>query len=579
MVRSGVVRELRRPLILASVFLLAATFFAYAGVVDNEFVGYDDGVYVSDNENVLGGLTAPGIRWAFTTGYAGNWHPLTWISHMLDVDLFGVDPGAMARTNVVLHGITSVLLLVFVARVTGAFWPSVLIALVFSLHPLRVESVAWIAERKDVLSGLFFMTTLLAWLHYVRKPGVGTYTIVIVSLAWGLMSKPVLVTLPCVLLLLDFWPLQRVRFEVGVGASLARLVLEKIPLFLLAIVSSLVTMQVQAAGGAIRPEALSPLDHRIANALTSYLAYLGKIVWPSDLACFYPLPTFIGDVSPWTLPVFASAAFVIGVSVLAWRERRRRPWLGVGWLWFLGMLVPMIGLVQVGNQSMADRYTYLPAIGLSLWVVGGLMELGEPRARTLSISLGTIVLVVFSLATRRQVEVWSNGTVLFEHALAVTENNSLAHFNLGTRLLRGTPARIADARPHLEAAVRIDPRHAGARLNLGAVYWLEDRPDQATVYFEHAVRLDPSNAEAHLSLGAARFEQGRIAEAIEHFEIAISLDPENASARSNLGSVYLSMDRFAEAVRSFERALSLEPGMQQASDGLREASLRLESSR
>jgi tetratricopeptide (TPR) repeat protein len=239
----------------------------------------------------------------------------------------------------------------------------------------------------------------------------------------------------------------------------------------------------------------------------------------------------------------------------------------------------MIGLVQVGNQSMADRYTYLPAIGLSLWVVGGLMELGEPRARTLSISLGTIVLVVFSLATRRQVEVWSNGTVLFEHALAVTENNSLAHFNLGTRLLRGTPARIADARPHLEAAVRIDPRHAGARLNLGAVYWLEDRPDQATVYFEHAVRLDPSNAEAHLSLGAARFEQGRIAEAIEHFEIAISLDPENASARSNLGSVYLSMDRFAEAVRSFERALSLEPGMQQASDGLREASLRLESSR
>jgi tetratricopeptide (TPR) repeat protein len=423
------------------------------------------------------------------------------------------------------------------------------------------------------------MTTLLAWLRYLKSPGVGSYLLVLVSFACGLMSKPVLVTLPFVLLLLDCWPLRRWRFDGGSdgglpgrrGEGIRRLVWEKLPLFGLMVVSSIVTLRVQAAGGAMRIEGLSPLDERIANAMTSYVAYVGKTLWPSNLACFYPLPTGSGAATPWTPAVAGAVVLVLSVFALGYRERARLPWLATGSLWYLGTLVPMIGLVQVGNQSMADRYAYIPTIGLYIILAGGLMELGEARARRVAIVLSALVFLVFALVTPRQVAVWRDGTTLFEHALAVTEDNYLAHYNLGTRLLRGTPARVADARPHLEAAVRLDPRHPGAHLNLGAVHWLEGRLAEASRSFEASLRLDPSDPEAHLSLGAARFEQGRVDESIQSFETAVALDPNNAPALSNLGTVLLTQGRRREAVSAFERALDLAPGMPEALEGLKAA--------
>ncbi len=563
-----------RPIFAGSALLLVAVLAAYAGVVDHDFVGYDDGVYVSDNARVRAGLEASGIRWAFTTGHAANWHPLTWLSHMLDVELFGLDPGAMASTNVVIHGAVSVLLLIFLARATGAFWPALLAALAFAIHPLRVESVAWIAERKDVLSGLFFLTTCLAWWHFVRRPSVLAYGGVLVSLACGLMAKPVLVTLPCVLLLLDVWPLGRWRFGGSQNEKLSRLLLEKLPLAVLALASSVITLRVQAAGGAMRPETLSPLDHRVANALSSYVAYLGKTLWPVDLVCFYPLPTSVAGGSPWTPSVLGASLLLIVATALAVAQRSRRPWLLVGWLWYLGTLVPMIGLVQVGNQAMADRYTYVPGMGLALIAAGALGELAPKHQRAVSLVLAAVLLAICLPVTRRQVEVWSDGETLFEHAIAHSEGNALAHYNLGTRLLRGSPPRPERARPHLEEAVRLDPGHPRARLNLGALHWLAGRAETATPLFEQAVALDPFDADARLSLGTARFEQGRVAAAIEQFEVALELEPDNPAAHANLGTIYLSQGRVVEARRAFERALELDPDMQQARAGLREAASR-----
>jgi protein O-mannosyl-transferase len=579
MVSSRVVEPSRRSLVLAAALLLAVTFSVYAGVVDHDFVGYDDGVYVSENSNVLAGFTGESLEWAFTSGYAGNWHPLTWVSLMLDVDLFGVNPGAMARTNVVLHGLTSVAVLLFAARMTGAFWPSVLVALLFALHPLRVESVAWIAERKDVLSGLFWMMTLLAWGRYVRNPGTGRYALVLLSFACGLMSKPVLVTLPFVLLLLDVWPLRRGTLggvgqpSSGLGESLGwrALVCEKTPLFVLAAVASAVTLRVQAAGGAMRGEGLSPVDERLANAITSYVGYLGKTIWPVDLACFYPLPPNSADASSWTLAVLASGILLLGITGLAWNQRDRAPWLGVGWLWYLGTLVPMIGIVQVGNQSMADRYAYLPTIGVYLILAGALQAAGPHRAKVGSIALGLLAAVSFAILTPKQVAVWRDGEALFKHALEVTDGNYLAHYNLGTRYVRGRPRRLSEARTHLEAAVHLHPDHAGAQLNLGAVEWLEGNTATAEAHFERAVRLDAENPEAHLSLGSARFAAGKGEEAIRHFEIALALEPTNAPAWSNLGTVYLALEQPIEAATAFERALAISPGDPTAGPGLVEA--------
>ncbi len=579
---------------LASTFLLGVIAGGYSGVTEHDFVDYDDTTYVVENPNVRGGLSLTGLRWAFTTGYAANWHPLTWLSHMLDVELFGLDPGSMAGVNVAIHAVSSLLLFTFFWRATGSGWAALIVALLFAIHPLRVESVAWIAERKDVLAGLFFMTTLIAWHEYTRRPSAARYALVLVAYACGLMSKPTLVTLPFVLLLLDVWPFERIRLlDIGIdrGAtpgratrthSPMRLVTEKLPLLLMSVGSSLLTLRIQAAGGAMPAEDVAPFGLRVANALVAYATYVRKFLWPSDLACFYPLPDF--GSSAGTSPVGASAlvgsavfALLVlsGISLSAWRARRRAPWLIVGWLWFLGVLVPMIGLVQVGLQAMADRYAYLSLIGLSLPLAWGLERLcGRWVPRHAPVALAVVVVVIALAATRvtrRQVAVWQDHLSLFRHALEVTENNALAHYNVGTGLLRGDPPRIDLARPHLEAAVRLAPDNAGAHLNLGAVAWSERRLDEATRHYEAAVRLAPDVAEARLSLGAARFEAGRVDEAVAELMAAIRLDPDNAKALANLATIYLALGRPVDARHLFERALESNPEMPQARAGLEAA--------
>ena len=586
---SDVLAENRPQILACGIALALAICFVYSGVLDHGFVGYDDGDYVAGNPQVLGGLSAAGLEWAFSTGHAANWHPLTWLSHMLDVELFGVDPGRMAAMNVAIHIAVCLLLLLLLVEWTGALWPAFAATLVFALHPQRVESVAWIAERKDVLAAFFFLATIFAWTRYARRPGVARYAAVALLLVAGLMAKPVLVTLPFLLLLLDYWPLGRLgdgtcASENDDGllfdrSSFFRRVVEKGPLFLIVFASIGITLVVQEEGGAMRDTLFAPLGERGLNAVHAYLRYLGTTAWPVGLACFYPWKPFASEVSGWAPGLMFALALLGGVSSLAWWQRARRPYLLVGWCWFLGVLVPMLGIIQVGNQSMADRYTYLPTMGISLVLAAGLAEMRRPRWRVAGVVALLAVAAIFVVITPKQVATWRNGETLYRHALAVTEDNYLARFNLGTLLLRASPSRRDEAELQLSEAVRLAPDHGGAQLNLGAAYWMADHVTRAVPHFEAAVRLRPSDPEAHLSLGAARFEQGRVDESIVHFETVVSLRPRDPRAFDNLGRVLLSAGRFAAAEQIFGRLLTLDPQNENAEAGLLEARrrLRLES--
>jgi len=548
------------------------SFALFAPALNYGFIDIDDVQYTIETPQVTEGLSPANIRWAFTTVHESWYSPLLWISFMADSTFFGTSPAAYRFTNLLLHALNAALLFWILRRLLPSPMAAFFAAALWAFHPLRVESVVWIAERKDVLAGVFFMATLLAWLGWVRRPGRLRYAWVVAMLALGLMSKPTVVTLPFVLLLLDVWPLRRLER----GNLRARLI-EKGPLFALVAASCWLTLRVQQAGGAMRDVALSPLDLRIANAITAYATYLRKLVWPSDLAVFYPLPRTGLPESPFGLEVVLAAAILLAISLVAFVERRRRPWLAVGWCWYLGVLVPMIGLVQVGNQALADRYTYLSGIGLAIPIVFGSTELGawveerlgRARAQIVLLPLAAAILLAFALASHRQVLVWRDHVSLFEHALAVTEGNYLAHYNLGTRALTSRPPRLGEARRHLEAAVRLDPGYAEARLNLGNVEWLEGDVVRATELYEEAVALDPFDPEAHLSLGTARFEAGRVGESLEHFERAIALEASNARAHANRATVLLNLGRLEEARRGFERALALDPGMAAAREGLR----------
>lgn len=549
---------LSKRVILACLVLIAASVAVYAPVRHFDFVSWDDPDYVTDNVHVAQGVSWQGAWWALNSTDAANWHPLTWLSHMLDVQLYGMNPGPHHVTSLLLHILDALLLFGILYRITLAWGRSLFVAALFAVHPLHVESVAWIAERKDVLSALFWMLTMWAYAAYVRRPGWRRYLLVIASFALGLMAKPMLVTLPFVLLLLDFWPLARLHGWRG----LARLTKEKLPLFALAAVSGVVTVLVQRHGGAVAGFETVPLGLRLANAPAAYLAYAAKMLWPGRLAAFYPL----GSSAP-VGAALLGVLFLIGTTVLAFRSRRRYGYFATGWLWFVGTLAPVIGLVQVGKQSMADRYTYIPLIGLFLVIAWGAPDLAARwRCGRFLPAAAVCVLLACAAVARGQVRYWSGSAALWQRALDVTANNDVAHNNLGNVLMN--QGRTGDAIRHFAEALRIDPAYAEARNNLGAALMSQGELDPAIAQFAQAIQTGPRYADARDNLGMALMSEGKLDEAARQFAEALRIKPDSATAQNNLGMVLARQGKRDQAAQHFAEALRLKPGYTGAQNNL-----------
>jgi len=561
----------------------------YARTAGHEFITCDDDQYIYFNSNVLGGLTLNGIQWVLKGGHEGNWHPLTSLSHMLDVAFFGLNAGAHHLVNVGFHAVNASLLLLLLYRMTGSLWCSALTAALFAVHPLRVESVAWASERKDVLSGLFWMLTLLAYERYARDQRVFRYVLVVVCLALGLMAKSMLVTLPCVLILLDYWPLKRYRGIVttGIEELPARnsyaprtplfLILEKVPLLCLSFAASVLTVAAQTKTLERFTFSVIPLAPRISNAVSSYVTYLGKSIWPSDLAIFYPHPAL---VSPQTYHSFSGHFFMalcvlVVISALALRSVWRRPYLAVGWLWFLGTLVPVIGIAQVGWQSRADRYTYLPMIGIYIMVSWGLRDIVMqwPRAKPWVLGFVCAALLIFSYLTWQQIGYWRDSRTLFSHALEVTKKNFFAHANLAIDYQRaGSTSEVIF---HAQQAVEILPSYAPAHHILAIQFEKLGRYDDAISEFKLAIDSAPWNPQYLCDLGALYHRRGNEAKATESFEQAIALRPEYTRAHSLLGDVLISLGERERAALEFERVIEINPEQVEATYRLGKVSASL----
>ncbi len=530
--------------------LAAITFAVFGQTAHHEFIGADDPEYVYENPIVAQGLTPQGIVWAFTGVHVDNWHPLTWLSHMLDCQLYGLHPGGHHVTNVLLHTATVILLFLVLRQMTGALWRSAFVAAVFAIHPLRVESVAWVAERKDVLSGLFFMLTLGAYARHARRPwSWGHYGLVALLFALGLMCKPMLVTLPLVLLLLDYWPLQRAE-------SAGKLVLEKLPLLALSGAGCVITLLAQS--GAIQSTETVSLPLRFANALVTCVVYLGQMVWPAGLALFYPHPQ--KGLPAWEVGL--AGTLLAGLSVVAWKERRRQPWLLMGWVWYLVMLLPVLGIIQVGAQAHADRYTYLPQIGIYVavtwlvaeWRVRGLQH-GPFRVALGSLMTG--IIAVLMVCAWKQAAYWKDGETLWTRSLACTTGNSVAHLNFGTALLN--KGRVDDAIIHYQEALQIKPDYADAHFNLGIALAQKGRVEEAVTQYQQALQIKPDYAEAHLNLGNALAQKGRVDDAITQYQEALQINPNYTEVHVNLGNALMQKGRLDDAATQYQQALQIKP--------------------
>jgi protein O-mannosyl-transferase len=543
--------------IYVSLALAALTLLVYFQVHDFEFVNFDDRETIVGNSHIQNGLTLAGIGWAFTSAYAANWFPVTWISHMIDVQFFGLDSGWHHLTNVIIHVASVLLLFALLRRMTGKLWESAFVSFVFALHPLHVESVAWASERKDVLSAFFWFLTIWLYLNYVDRTDIRRYLLALAAFCIGLMSKQMLVTLPFVLLLLDYWPLKRSK-----STLISRLVLEKVPYLVLSAVASVIVFRVQHSAGAVLNVDSIPLATRAANAIISYAAYLGQFVWPSGLAMFYPYPP---SLPAWQIA--GSAVILAGISALA----IRRPYLTVGWLWYLGTLVPVIGLVQVGEQARADRYTYIPMIGISIMLAWGAAELIDrrPGMRFTVGVVATVVCAAWLAVSWSQIQYWRNSVALFEHAIASTDNNYIAHLNLGVVLAE--QGRTKDALRHLYASVEEKPNHGDAHDTLGAVLGQMGRTADAAEQFQQAIRIQPNDSEAHCNLGNVLLAQGRVGDAANEFRTALRIAPDFVTAHFGFGAALLNLGQTDDAMAQFTEALRLDPNMAPARDGLNRA--------
>ena len=596
--------------------LAVTTFAIYAQVLGHQFITLDDPTYIQENSMVNRGVTRAGLAWAFTTFYATNWHPLTWISHMIDCQLFGTNAGRHLLVNALIHVANTLLVFWLLLRTTHARWPSALVAALFALHPLHVESVAWASERKDTLSAFFGLLSLIAYARYAEAPSIRRYAWVAITLALGLLAKPMLVTWPFVMLLLDYWPLRRLRdsmmSEHRRGASHRKaatgiwpLVREKLPLFALVAASVVIIFLAQSHGGAVRTFADAPVALRLSNALVSYAKYLLLTFWPNDLAVYYP---FAG-IAAWQ--IIGAAFLLIGTTVFCLSQRTVRPYLTVGWLWFLGTLVPVIGLVQVGGQIMADRYFYIPSIGLFIALVFGFTDIARSWRVAPSLSTGIAVGVLLTLATltNAQIQRWHDSFTLFEHTLAVTPPNLRIEYNLGVAL--GASDRYDEAAAHFEKALQIDPNFYDGLVVMGVTRAHQGRLPEAVEYFQTAIRSQPEAPKAHVQLAHALWTQkrdqdaleemrralqfapkdadiradfglalalaGRIPEAIDQLHEALLLNPNSAETHNNLGLALLASGKARESIPEFEVALRLKPELKGAADNLQRTHAQLSS--
>ena len=567
-------RRLDRAIVIAIyVALVLITLGVFGQVIHHDFVNYDDDLYVYNAPLISGGLTTSGIVASFAHQHARNWHPLTTVSHMLDSQLYGLNAGGHHSTSLILHTLAVLLLFRVLRQMTGAVWPSGVTAALFAIHPLHVESVAWISERKDVLSAVFFLLMLDAYVRYVRAPSIRRYLPVPVLLGAGLMSKPMLVSAPFILLLLDYWPLR--RFEQpsstkGTGKVLKSpkqrviqlLFLEKIPLLVLSAGSCVITFVVQKrAAGAIAP---LPFLWRVQNALVSYVIYVWKTLWPTRLAVFYPHPN--NSLAIWA--VILAIGLLVGITAAATVLRRQRPYLFTGWLWYLGMLVPVIGIVQVGEQARADRYTYLPHIGLFLvlaWAVADISARSRLRRR-FAAAVAVTVIIAFASCAFIQTTYWRNSETLWTHTLAVTSNNDIAHNNLGYLCIdRGD---LDKAISHFEEALKIrsgkpdthyDVGSAFVQMNLADALALKGQSNEAIAHYEEAIKLQPNYADAYYNRGNVLFAQGRIDDAMADWEKTLQIRPTDADAYTGLGNALLQRGSVREALAHYEQALALAP--------------------
>src|SRR6266496_3977758 len=621
-----------RPDLLILLGLVIVTFGIYAQVIGHHFTNLDDAPYITENSMVNRGVTPAGLAWAFTTFHAAYWHPLTWIAHMIDSQLFGMFAGGHLLVNTLIHVTNTLLVFWFLLRTTRARWPSALVAALFALHPLHVESVAWAAERKDTLSAFFGLLSLIAYVRYAEAPSIRRYAWTAITLLLGLMAKPMLVTWPFVMLLLDYWPLGRFagksstrRLTIQKVAAIdlnrqggsgepplpkPRLILEKLPLFALVAASAVITSVAQSHAGAVRTFIEVPITLRLSNALVSYAKYLLLTFWPNDLAVFYPFPA--AGIPAWQ--IIGAALLLIGITAFCLFQGKIRPYLIVGWLWFLGTLVPVIGLVQVGGQSMADRYFYIPSIGLFIALVFGVAETAKRRrvAPRLRATIAGVVLLVLATLTNAQIHRWSNSFTLFEHTLAVTPPNLAIENILGYAMQRS--GQLDEAAAHFEKALQMKPDEYMSLLNMGVNRFHQGRAPEAIEYAQAAIRSQPDAAKAHNLLGMALAKQnhneaaldevrraaelapkdaeirnnlglalvrlGRIPEAIDEFHEAVRLNPNNAApAHANLGWALLASGKSRESIPEFEAALQLDPEFKAAADGLRQAQAQLSPQR
>ena len=585
------INKYNSSLIYLYLVLAVITFIAFAPVIHNEFISFDDGEYIVENSHITSGLTLGNIVWAFTNGHLGNYYPLTLMSHMLDCDIYRLNPGGHHLTNLIFHICNALLLCLVLSRMTGNLWPSAFVAALFAIHPLHVESVVWASERKDMLSTFFGMLTLLVYIRYVERPAIGRYLSTLAVFALGILSKPMLVTLPFILLLLDYWPLNRLRYtpaacDINQPEQKAthcrwfiwgRLILEKIPFFALSAVQSFVTFMVHRQIGLLQPLSTYPLNWRIENALVSYIIYIRKMFWPVNLAIFYPLPK--GNLPLWQI-IGAVLVLILITSLAVWKLRQH-PYIAVGWLWFLGTFVPVIGVVQIGIHTQSDRYTYIPYTGLFIIIAWGISDLfARLRYRKVILSLSAAVLLsALGVKTYLQAGYWHDNITLYKHATEAVKNNWWVHRFMGNAFAEQN--KFDQAIVQLKEALRIDPENAMVQNDLAAAFLNKGQVDEAIRLYQKLLpllsdNLDPNAAaqistqgrmgviaelytDANINFGIALLRQGNIDEAIKHFKEALRITPDCVKAHKNLGDIFFQKDQLDEAAKHYMAVLKARP--------------------